>query len=745
LPIFTTRPHQRDAIAAVTSHLTRHPRATLVAATGTGKTHIAARIAHNHARDGRTLVLVPTLNLLGQTARAWKDSGRWGRAIGVCSTDEVAHQVGAMEVTTSPAELAALAHGDGPLSVYATYASLPVLVAAHRDHGLPAWDLVIVDEAHRTAGRLGKQWAAIHHNAQVPARLRLYQTATPRVWAVSDPETPLATMSDTELFGEVAYRLGLGEAIKRGLLADYQVLVPVVNDTDIHQMLAAVPNRGNLPAEALRNAALQIAVLQAIRDRNLRSVLTYHQKVAAARAFAEGLEAVSQAANLQPEGPLRARWTSGRQSAGTRARLIEEHSAHRGTAVMSNSRVFGEGVDIPETDAVVFADARHSDIDIVQNVGRSLRQTPGAGKVSTIVVPVYLGAESHDAESVLDSSAYAPLWWTLQALRSHDDRFVDRVATLRGSSEPHSGSAAGTPQVDWIRALSAHPQPVDRLALAISLRVVSPKSIEWRRGYTAAQRYHGQYKHLDAPQDYVDEQQFALGRWLDWQRHLKKAQALPTERQAALDELGMAWSPRADQWQRGYVHAQAFVQEYGHLAIPANHDSGGFKLGPWLRNQRERPETVTPERRALLDALDPDWDAPWPLSWRRNYADARAFHAEHGHLRVTRTHKTTDGRHLGAWIHAQRGLRDELTPEQIQRLDALQMEWAQSSPHEAAWQAGLLAARSYLAEFGNLQVPQKYANRDGFRLGVWINNQRRRRDSLPPDRLKMLNALGMIW
>ena len=138
-------------------------------------------------------------------------------------------------------------------------------------------------------------------------------------------------------------------------------------------------------------------------------------------------------------------------------------------------------------------------------------------------------------------------------------------------------------------------------------------------------------------------------------------------------------------------------------------------------------------------------EPPWPLAWQRNYQAARIFRCEHGHLRVPRTFKTADGQHLGEWLHTQRAKRDQLSPGQIQRLDALGMAWTQTSPHEAAWQTGLTAARAYLAEHGNLQVPQKYVARDGHRLGAWINNQRRRREALSRERFRALNALGMIW
>ncbi|MGI3202245.1 DEAD/DEAH box helicase family protein [Streptomyces sp. GLT-R25] len=224
----TLRPHQKDAVAAATRTLTQHSRASVIAACGTGKTLIAARTAARIAMRGGALVLLPTLDLLSQTIRSWRAAGRKGPAVAVCSARQALdHEPVSADVpmTTDPGELAAHIRetGPGPVTVYATYASLPAVVTAHHDYGLPAWDLVVVDEAHRTAGRLGKAWAAIHHDDQVPATRRLYLTATPRIW---DPdsdqgEEAVASMDDESLFGPVAYRLTLSDAIDLGLLADY--------------------------------------------------------------------------------------------------------------------------------------------------------------------------------------------------------------------------------------------------------------------------------------------------------------------------------------------------------------------------------------------------------------------------------------------------------------------------------------------------------------------------------------------
>ncbi|MFE4846437.1 DEAD/DEAH box helicase family protein, partial [Streptomyces sp. NPDC056689] len=163
------RPHQREAVAAATQALRQHSRTSVIAACGTGKTLIAARTTARIAPRGRVLVLLPTLDLLAQTIRSWRAAGRKGPAVAVCSARQALdHESVSADIpmTTAPGELATLttsSAGAGPVTVYATYASLPTVVAAQRDHRLPPWDLVVVDEAHRTAGRLGKAWAAVHH------------------------------------------------------------------------------------------------------------------------------------------------------------------------------------------------------------------------------------------------------------------------------------------------------------------------------------------------------------------------------------------------------------------------------------------------------------------------------------------------------------------------------------------------------------------------------------------------------
>ncbi|MGW2831544.1 DEAD/DEAH box helicase family protein [Streptomyces sp. NPDC001286] len=230
------RPHQREATDAVVRAPELHARSLVpecglrtqvVMATGTGKTWVAVRSAMElHA--SRVLVLVPSLDLLAQTEAAWRQAGRSGLMIGVSSLR--GEQV-SFPNTTDVDELVEWTRGAEKVTVYAMYASLG-LGTLERAHavGLSAWDLIVVDEAHRTSGRIGKPWAVVHDNTRIPSLRRLYMTATPRLWQLDEdqeqgaPGELVASMEDDPdgPFGSRCYTLTLSEAIDRGICAPYQ-------------------------------------------------------------------------------------------------------------------------------------------------------------------------------------------------------------------------------------------------------------------------------------------------------------------------------------------------------------------------------------------------------------------------------------------------------------------------------------------------------------------------------------------
>ncbi|MFB6706005.1 DEAD/DEAH box helicase [Streptomyces sp. NPDC056333] len=246
---------------------------------------------------GGVLVLLPTLDLLTQTVREWRSAGHTGPAVAVCSLDDDPH-LWDLDVlsTTSPPQLA-LWHGRGPVTVYATYVSLPVLAEAHEGaYGLPmdVFGLVVVDEAHRTSGSAGKAWAAIHDRGVIPAMRRLYKSATPRIWKERPPlarwverqegfenaRDPLpqglaCSMDDPKIYGPVVYELSLASAVSRGLLARYQIVVVELADPDVTPARLVGEERREEQLRGERMGALQAALLETMAVHDLQTTITF--------------------------------------------------------------------------------------------------------------------------------------------------------------------------------------------------------------------------------------------------------------------------------------------------------------------------------------------------------------------------------------------------------------------------------------------------------------------------------------
>ncbi|MFF6961683.1 Helicase associated domain protein [Streptomyces sp. NPDC008317] len=625
------RAHQIAAIAAIeVAAAAGERRMTVVCACGTGKTLIAIKAAQSLAEEGSVLVLMPTIDLVTQTIRRWREAGRAGRALGVCSLKQADTGLSTEQVvmTRNPRKIARSARADGPFTVFATYASLDRIRDARESFGLPPWDLVVVDEAHRTCSAFGDGWGTIHDDGTIPAKIRLYMTATPRIWgspAVQDPSLPfmeripLATMDRREIFGPTVYELGMAEAIEIGILADYQVVLPIVDDSDLHSILAARAPGVTAHLNGLRNAAIQVAVLRAISEHRLRRVLVFHNRIDVAERFAATLRQTAEEVGT----PLRreklwSRAIHSKQSSEKRRDLLEDFAnPHRSCAVLSNVRVLNEGVDMPDVDAVVFSDPRYSLIDAIQAIGRGLRQPPGARKKTTLVIPVYLhrGAEATD---LLKNTSFATLLTLLQAMRAHDESFMDRIALpslTRGSS------------VLSHHMLYAQPERAAQLARALGLEITVPAIGTWEEALAAATAYSTRFGHLNVPPDYIDDESFSLGLCLSNLRLRYLLGRLADEQQQALNALGMRWTADPGLFETMLEQARAWATEHGHLLIPETEEVGGHKLGRWMALQRRKAEDgrLPAALQQTLEALDPYWNPPWPRIWQRKYLRAKAM------------------------------------------------------------------------------------------------------------------------
>ncbi|WP_229868910.1 DEAD/DEAH box helicase, partial [Streptomyces griseoviridis] len=649
------RPHQREAVDAVLRALAFSARSTVperglrtqvIMATGSGKSLVAARSAEELGA-GRVLVLVPSLDLLAQTEAAWREAGRTGPVIGVSS---LRGEEAFFPNTTDVDELVAWARPFDKVTVFATYASLGLgtLERAYAA-GLPGWDLIVVDEAHRTSGRIGKPWAVVHDNTRIPALRRLYMTATPRLWQVDEeagqgvPGELVASMEDDPdgPFGARCYTLALSEAIDRGICASYQVVCVDITDTQLQAAQLLGADARSEEVRGARLAALQTALVKASAEEGFRRTLVFHHMVREAEAFAVGLpDVAAQLHSADPDlypGTVWADWLCGEHKPGHRRRVLAEFAdgiADDGTVVektfLSSVRILGEGVDTSRCDSVYFADVRGSMPDLVQAVGRALRMQPGEGKVASLVVPVLLGP-GETPNNMLTSRAYGGLAELLGALRAHDARVVEQLAEQQAQSrvrgvQSRSGSDEGEGEAgdrsDRLsvpaRALLKFSTPRDpaQLVAFINLRVLNPEYQHWRRGIEAAVVYHRLHGDLKVPFTFRvpgrDDQEaeaeewpatlagFPLGQWIADARRFYARGDMDDDRAWELEKLGMIWSHYDVAWEEGLAAARGWAAEAGHLLAPLDATYKGYRVGIWLKNQRAaaRKAAENEQRRA---------------------------------------------------------------------------------------------------------------------------------------------------
>lgn len=465
------RDHQRDALQEVMEGLAEADRGKLIMACGTGKTFTGLRIAETIAGKGkRVLFMVPSLALMSQTVREWKNDcqedftafstcsdAKVGRNADADSLDLNVHDL-AFPATTDPEKLARQvndAPADRMTVVFSTYHSIDVLTRAQKQHDLPEFDLVICDEAHRTTGVTLKDeddsnFVRIHSNDHVAAKKRLYMTATPRIFGdaakrkADDHDAELASMDDETKFGKDLFHRGFGWAVEQELLTDYKVVVLAVDEGLISSTIQSRLKEG---AElTLDDATKIIGCYKALTKSDLKGDLTFDPKpMRRALAFCQSIakskvieEEFTRVVDEYTGNDLfddrthlatEVRHIDGSFNASAREELLNWLKADAGDdtcRILTNAKVLSEGVDVPALDAIMFMHPRKSQIDVVQSVGRVMRRAEGK-KLGYVILPVAIPPNTKPEDALNDNERYQVVWQILNALRAHDERLDARI------------------------------------------------------------------------------------------------------------------------------------------------------------------------------------------------------------------------------------------------------------------------------------------------------------------------------
>lgn len=492
------RPHQDIAITRTLKGLQKADRGQLIMACGTGKTFTAIRLAEKFAEQNgghaRVLFMVPSLALMSQSISEFSNEieGPF-HAYAVCSDSKVGREKkrgGAnadladlrvedlqLPATTDGAELAAAMNAnpldEGLEVVFSTYHSIDAVSEAQAA-GIGEFDLIICDEAHRTTGvtladESESNFVKIHDDKWVAGRKRVYMTATPKIFnedtkfQASEKAAVLCSMDDVDTFGIPFYRIGFGEAVEKGLLTDYKVLVLGVSESQIatsfQNLLADESNE-----LAIDDVAKLVGCWNGLAKRRsgeleasfgddlepMKRAVAFSRSIKDSQKIEREFEDLVRInlRNRENDDPtddlgVQVRHIDGGFNAQSRAELLnwlkqEPNEEGPICRILTNARCLTEGVDVPNLDAVLFLNPRNSMVDVIQAVGRVMRRAEGK-KYGYIILPIAIPDGMSTAQALSDNKRYKVVWQVLQALRAHDERMDATIHQIElNASDPES-------------------------------------------------------------------------------------------------------------------------------------------------------------------------------------------------------------------------------------------------------------------------------------------------------------------
>ncbi|MFK4926665.1 DEAD/DEAH box helicase [Lactococcus garvieae] len=476
------RSYQREVITKSLDYFKDHDRGQLIMAPGAGKTFTSLKVAEALAKKSgkenfKVLYLVPSIQLLTQTLRAWNNDTQMSMSSMAVTSDRNASRGSIKEdesnlfvkasdigfpATTStekvlenyeelknsaPTEL---------LVVYSTYQSIDVLGNAQKE-GFPEFDLIIADEAHRTTGAtaLGDEDSAfvkVHNDNNIKGAKRLYQTATPKIYGADakskgqEMSVTISSMDDEAIYGQVIYRLGFGDAITRDILTDYKLMVLAVDEQTIQKDMKkslSDPENGLKLDDVGRIIGVWNGMLKRETFSNnvtgspMKRAIAFSRTIKDSKQLTEQFETVVneylEDNNEENRFTAHVHHADGSMSALEKNReldwLADKDLPENEARILSNVRFLTEGIDVPNLDAIIFLSPRKSQVDIVQAVGRIIRKSEGKD-YGYIILPIVIPA-GESPESILDNNkTYDVIWQVLNALRSVDERFEATINKL---------------------------------------------------------------------------------------------------------------------------------------------------------------------------------------------------------------------------------------------------------------------------------------------------------------------------
>ncbi len=744
------KPHQIEALDALLPALREYDRVSAIMACGTGKTLVALWAAE-HMQAGKILVLLPSLALLRQTLHEWLHESTLASLayLCVCSDPTVTQDADALATHQSDLDFQVSTDAkivrdflDAPFAgtkiIFSTYQSARVIGEGIKNGDF--FDFGVFDEAHKTAGREGRNFALALDDAHIPIRKRLFLTATPRHYNPhkrddADEAELVFSMDNPEVYGSQAYRMTFAEAARQGIICRYKVVISIITtDVVTNDLLKRGEVMINGDAVRAKQVANQIALRDAVEKYGVKKVFTFHRTVQSAASFvAEGNEGVQ--AQLPNFKTLH---VSGAMPTAHRERVMREFRA-ASRAVVSNARCLTEGVDVPAVDMVAFLSPRRSRVDIVQAIGRAMRRAPGK-TVGYVLVPVYVELSTNESvEEAVSRADFDEIWDILQSLQEQDDvlaELIRHVGEQKGRVKGFDDSAFAD-HIDF----SGPCLSLETLRIAVASRCLENICSSWDTWLGRLKVFKEQFGHCNVPRSHQEK---SLFNWVWTQRQRRKKGQLTEKQINVLENLGIHWD-RDEMWAEKFEELQKFIMAHGHCEV-AFVNGKDDELADWIISQRNKNKKgqLRADRKAILDATSGfTWDTvTFNLKWQEMYNRLKKYHAVHGDTRVPQ-HWKEDPK-LAGWVLSQRTRlkSGDLNHEQIQLLKALGFD---AIIHKrGTWEETCQLLVKFKEIHGHCDVPSSDPNK---KLVRFVNSMRTQKNGgrLAPDRIEKLNGIGFPW
>jgi len=758
-PTDRNREYQQEAVRDVVKEFRNNDRGQLIMACGSGKTYITLWIKEK-INSQSTLVLVPTLNLLSQTFREWNFAKNESfDSLCVCSDstvvknsvyDQTIQSVNELpfSVTDKIEDIKSFLKNNGSKVIFCTYQSSKLIVESQVDKNSPVFDLVIADEAHRCTGEEGHAFTHVLDSSLIKSKKRLFTTATSKTFRANvkkkaeERDININSMDDKKVFGKVFHCLPFGKAIVKEILTDFQVVIIGVDNLMIAEWIRnrELVESGSGDTTDAESLAAQIGLIKAIKDYDLKKIISFHSTIKRSKDFSEDL---TNTFDLIPKKyvPNVNIWTnhvSGKMSSHERNLKLDQlkNLSFENCGLISNARCLSEGVDIPSLDGVAFIDPKGSEVDIIQAVGRAIRLSEKK-KIGTIFLPVFIKDEEN-IESSIAASNFKPVWQVINALKSHDDILSLELDQLRTNLGRRVGirSIISIPKVviDLPRTVD------DSFADALRTILVERTTESWNFWFGLLENYVDSVGDALVPTDYKVDGKYKLGNWVSTQRSRKEN--LTSERIIKLESLkGWTWDLYAYLWNLGISELKNYVNNNGHSLVPNDFVSiQGFKLGSWVSVIRSKKERLTKKRLNEIESIDKwVWDL-YNEKWEIGFSKLEIFIKDNGHSIVPRV-KGIDEYNLRSWVSNQRTnyTKNKLTKKQIKRLESLKV-WTWE-PINYIWERNFTELIKYIDQNGTSLVKASHITDSKIKLGNWVSNLRIHKDRLRDDQIKRLETL----